>query len=128
MACMYVEDLDGDDRNHNTKERFRKEAEKKTANQKRNLSGSNIENGWITNRTLLPRLWNSSNSDNCFKILSWNVNGLRAVLRNDPKALSSLAVEQSFPDVICLQETKLQEIHIDDPKLGINNLLKDEGM
>jgi len=41
------------------------------------------------------------------KLISWNVNGLRAVLRRG--ALDQLAVEQ--PDIVCLQETKA---HPDD--------------
>jgi len=40
-------------------------------------------------------------------LISWNVNGLRAVLRRG--ALDQLAVEQ--PDIVCLQETKA---HPDD--------------
>ena len=43
------------------------------------------------------------------KILSWNVNGLRAVLRKE--ALQALEPEE--PDIVCLQETKLQEGQID---------------
>lgn len=38
------------------------------------------------------------------KLLSWNVNGLRALLKI--KGLASLALEDF--DVLCLQETKLQ--------------------
>jgi exodeoxyribonuclease-3 len=54
-----------------------------------------------------------------FKIVSWNVDGLRAVLKNTPDALSKLVTTHNI-DVLCLQETKLQESHLDDPKL--NNL------
>ncbi len=39
------------------------------------------------------------------KILSWNVNGIRSVLRKD--ALKPL-LEAEAPDVLCLQETKAQ--------------------
>jgi len=56
--------------------------------------------------------------------LSWNVNGLRALLKNHPDALPSLAENH---DVICLQETKLQEIHVTDPKLKIEEVLLGEG-
>ena len=87
---------------------------------------TDAEEGWITNRSILPKLWDSNNG-RCFKILSWNVNGLRAILRKDPMAFSSLVAEQSFPDLICLQETKLQHIHVDDEKLGLNKLLQEEG-
>jgi exodeoxyribonuclease-3 len=49
------------------------------------------------------------------KITTWNVNGYRAILRKD--ALSW--VEDVSPDVLCLQETKLQldQITEDDAKL-----------
>src|SRR5450432_3478828 len=39
------------------------------------------------------------------KIYSWNVNGIRAVLRKD-NFLPFIEVEQ--PDILCLQETKAQ--------------------
>ncbi|KAG5178003.1 Endonuclease/exonuclease/phosphatase [Tribonema minus] len=48
-----------------------------------------------------------------FKALSWNVNGLRGTLRNAPEALSALAARER-PDLLCLQETKLQEMHVAD--------------
>ena len=59
--------------------------------------------------------------------MSWNVAGLRAVMKNHPKALSDMATKHNF-DVICLQETKLQDVHVNDPKLKIkDHLLNDEG-
>ena len=39
------------------------------------------------------------------KTLSWNVNGLRAVLRKGALAF----LEQESPDIFCIQETKMQE-------------------
>ena len=39
------------------------------------------------------------------KLISWNVNGLRAVFKKDFSGI----VEQMSPDVLLLQETKLQE-------------------
>jgi len=45
-------------------------------------------------------------------IISWNVAGLRALTSKDPGALARL-VEAEAPDVICLQETKLQDVHVD---------------
>lgn len=45
-----------------------------------------------------------------FKVLSWNVAGLRALLKKDPQAISRL-VEEEQPDVLCLQEHKLQTDH-----------------
>ena len=38
------------------------------------------------------------------KIISWNVNGLRAILKKN--FLEYLAVEK--PDILCLQETKAE--------------------
>ena len=47
------------------------------------------------------------------KLISWNVNGLRAC---EGKGFSTFVREQA-PDVICLQETKLQagQISLDLP-------------
>lgn len=42
--------------------------------------------------------------------ITWNVNSLRALLRKDANALQDL-VDQYDPDVLCLQETKLQPQH-----------------
>mmetsp|Transcript_26344 Transcript_26344/g.74058 ORF Transcript_26344/g.74058 Transcript_26344/m.74058 type:complete len:119 (+) Transcript_26344:425-781(+) len=40
-------------------------------------------------------------------VLTWNVAGLRALVRKDPDALANL-LRSEKPDVLCLQETKLQ--------------------
>jgi len=45
-------------------------------------------------------------------VISWNVNGLSALLRAKPNALQDL-IEAEQPDIIMLQETKLQEQDID---------------
>lgn len=79
----------------------------------------------VTDRVELLRLWEPNSS--CFKIISWNVNGIRALLKNQPSSLQDLLISQNYPNVICLQETKLQEAHIDDKKLQLRGLLKDEG-
>lgn len=49
------------------------------------------------------------------KLLSWNVNGIRAVL----KAGFADFVRKENPDVLCLQETKVAEA--DRPELGLKN-------
>lgn len=54
-----------------------------------------------------------------FKIASWNVAGLRALLKKTPTALTDLVHKHNL-DVLCLQETKLQETHLTDPKLKLN--------
>ena len=68
-----------------------------------------------------------------FKVASWNVAGLRAVLRKDPDSLANLCKKHDL-DMLCLQETKLQETHLDDPKLlklstsqVVRDVLKEEG-
>lgn len=65
--------------------------------------------------------------DLALKMASWNVAGLRAVLRNNPDALVDLVMKHDL-DVLCLQETKLQEMHLDDPKLKLRgHLLEEQG-
>eukprot|EP00596_Hydrurales_sp_CCMP1899_P003875 CAMPEP_0119040228 /NCGR_PEP_ID=MMETSP1177-20130426/10089_1 /TAXON_ID=2985 /ORGANISM="Ochromonas sp, Strain CCMP1899" /LENGTH=454 /DNA_ID=CAMNT_0007005071 /DNA_START=4373 /DNA_END=5737 /DNA_ORIENTATION=- len=46
---------------------------------------------------------------NVTKIISWNVAGLRGTLKKNPKVLDEL-VDKENPDILCLQETKLQNI------------------
>lgn len=41
------------------------------------------------------------------KLMSWNVNGLRALLKLEGFSALQLAQREDF-DVLCLQETKLQ--------------------
>lgn len=49
------------------------------------------------------------------RLVSWNVNGLRAVMRKDPSFTD--VVEGVAADVFAIQETKLQEAQLD--KLGL---------
>lgn len=44
------------------------------------------------------------------KIYSWNVNGLRAILKKGFKEW----IEAESPDILCIQETKLQEDQLED--------------
>ena len=108
-------------------------AEKMTAEQEIPKKKKKITSGQksseaqcITERSILPKMWHPDDSDSSFKIISWNVNGLRALMRKYPTALSELA-EIEKPDAICLQETKLQEMHLDDKKLKLTEILKEEG-
>jgi exodeoxyribonuclease III len=57
-----------------------------------------------------------------FKVASWNVAGLRAVLAKSPNAFADLVARHDL-DVLCLQETKLQEQHLTDPKLNIREAM-----
>ncbi|XP_048137971.1 DNA-(apurinic or apyrimidinic site) endonuclease, chloroplastic isoform X2 [Rhodamnia argentea] len=49
-----------------------------------------------------------SRNVNSVKLMSWNVNGLRALLKMEGFSAGQLAQREMF-DVLCLQETKLQE-------------------
>jgi exodeoxyribonuclease III len=61
-----------------------------------------------------------------YRIASWNVAGLRAVLKNSPTALIDLCETHNL-DMLCLQETKLQEIHLEDPKLKLKGCMEEHG-
>lgn len=65
----------------------------------------------LVRRDETPRADNTASG---LKILSWNVAGLRGLLRN-PDRLGQLQrlVSIEKPDVLCLQETKLQPMHVD---------------
>jgi exodeoxyribonuclease III len=58
-----------------------------------------------------------------FKVASWNVVSLRALLRNQPHALEDLVRKYDL-DMLCLQETKLQESHLEDPKANLTTILE----
>ena len=85
-----------------------------------------------TERTPIAKLWDGAaatqeSGSYTLKICSWNVAGLRAILKNTPEALPDLVTKHGI-DVLCLQETKLQEVHVDDPKLKIGgHLLVEQG-
>lgn len=91
-----------------------------------------VEPQRITVRDELPKLWDAKeamekNGSYTFKIVSWNVAGIRALQRKHPNALSDLAKKHQI-DVLCLQETKLQESHVTDPKLKLKGyILEEEG-
>lgn len=46
-------------------------------------------------------------SHKALKLMSWNVNGLRGLLKLESLCIKQLAQREDF-DVLCLQETKLQ--------------------
>jgi len=84
----------------------------------------------ITERDELPKLWNNekaeANKSQTLRVASWNVAGLRAIVKKEPNALTQLVQDYDI-DVLALQETKLQESHLDDPKLLLRNLLNEQG-
>ncbi|KAL3797425.1 hypothetical protein HJC23_010551 [Cyclotella cryptica] len=76
-----------------------------------------------TERTPLTKLWDpqiamQDTGSYTFTVVSWNIAGLRTFIKKNPDAISNLASRYDA-DVICLQETKLQEEHLDDPKLKL---------
>lgn len=58
-----------------------------------------------------------------FKVVSWNVAGLRGLLNKSPDALTNLA-KSTNADLICLQEHKLQDVHVAE---DFKDLLSDLG-
>ena len=60
-----------------------------------------------------PRLDSTTGENSPFTVLSWNVAGLRALLKKAPEAIK-LLVDAENPDVLCLQEHKLQDGKICD--------------
>jgi exodeoxyribonuclease III len=79
-----------------------------------------------TERTPLTRHWDPAVSDSyTFTVISWNVAGLRTFIKKNPDALSDLAAKYDA-DVICLQETKLQEDNLEDKKLGIKEYFEEK--
>ncbi|CAN8286991.1 unnamed protein product [Cochlearia groenlandica] len=52
---------------------------------------------------------------NCVKLMTWNVNGLRALLKSKSFSALQLAQREDF-DVLCLQETKLQVKDVEEIK------------
>lgn len=51
------------------------------------------------------------------KIISWNVNGIRAIVKKD----FFKSIEKLNPDVLCLQETKAQEEEVEKALLPMSN-------
>ncbi|ORC89930.1 apurinic/apyrimidinic endonuclease, partial [Trypanosoma theileri] len=57
------------------------------------------------------------NSEHMFKFITWNVAGLRGLLRKDNRAIQKL-LEAEQPDALCLQETKLNPNDPQNATLG----------
>lgn len=74
---------------------------------------------WVAYNPALMRPSPPATSDNTMKLLSWNVNGLRALLKEkgvehaQGSLIARLALREDF-DILCLQETKLQEKHVEE--------------
>lgn len=52
---------------------------------------------------------------------SWNVAGLRALLKKAPTVLADVVNKYDL-DILCLQETKLQDNNLSDPKIDVPRL------
>ncbi|KNA14056.1 hypothetical protein SOVF_111030 isoform B [Spinacia oleracea] len=76
------------------------------------------QKGWVAYnpKTMRPPL---TRDTNVVKLMSWNVNGLRALLKLEGFSALELAQREDF-DVLCLQETKLQEKDVEP----VRDLLK----
>ncbi|XVE90858.1 hypothetical protein DITRI_Ditri20bG0110000 [Diplodiscus trichospermus] len=65
------------------------------------------QKGWIAYNPRTMRCPPPTGNTKFIKVLSWNVNGLRALLKLEGFSALELAKRENF-DVLCLQETKLQ--------------------
>lgn len=70
---------------------------------------------WIPYNPRTMRPSPPSDGTKIVKLMSWNVNGLRALLKLEGFSALELAKRENF-DVLCLQETKLQEKDVEDIK------------
>lgn len=75
-----------------------------------------VQPGWVAYNPAIMRPSSPLDTANIIKMISWNVNGLRALLkRKDENSFVQLTKRENF-DVLCLQETKLQEKDVDQIK------------
>lgn len=65
------------------------------------------QKGWVAYNPRTMRPPPLGPSVKAVKIMSWNVNGLRALLKLEGFSAVELAAREDF-DVLCLQETKIQ--------------------
>ncbi|KAG5052380.1 hypothetical protein JHK87_004578 [Glycine soja] len=73
------------------------------------LAHKKPQKGWIAYNPRTMRPPSLAQDTKFVKLLSWNVNGLRALLKLEGFSALQLAQREDF-DVLCLQETKLQRI------------------
>ena len=72
-------------------------------------------------RTPTPR--RAAHEGASFRALSWNVAGLRALLANGNASSLKALVEEERPDLLCLQEHKLQLAHVAEAEKQLRTLL-----
>lgn len=73
------------------------------------------QKGWIVYNPSTMRPSPLLGGTNFVKLVSWNVNGLRALLKSEGFSAVQLAQREDF-DILCLQETKLQEKDVETVK------------
>lgn len=71
------------------------------------LAHKKPQKGWIPYNPRTMRPPPITRDTNYVKLISWNVNGLRALLKLEGSSAFQLSQREDF-DVLCLQETKLQ--------------------
>lgn len=71
------------------------------------LSHKKPQPGWVPYNPRIMRPPPPADGTKLMKLMSWNVNGLRALLKLEGFSALELAKRENF-DVLCLQETKLQ--------------------
>ncbi|KAI3446514.1 hypothetical protein Pfo_003179 [Paulownia fortunei] len=76
------------------------------------LTHKKPQKGWTAYNPRSMRLPPIAADTPHIKLMSWNVNGLRALLKLESFSALQLAQRENF-DVLCLQETKLQEKDVD---------------
>lgn len=69
------------------------------------------DNGKMIHDVIIPRSL-SKELTTC-KVISWNVAGLRAIIKKSPLIIDNL-IKTHDPDIICLQETKIQVDHVSE--------------
>uniref|UniRef100_J3L4Y5 DNA-(apurinic or apyrimidinic site) endonuclease n=1 Tax=Oryza brachyantha TaxID=4533 RepID=J3L4Y5_ORYBR len=73
---------------------------------------------WIPYNPKVMRPPPLSKDTKTLKILSWNVNGLKALVKSRGFSIHQLAQREDF-DILCLQETKMQEKDVEVIKEGL---------
>lgn len=82
------------------------------------LAHKKPQKGWVAYNPRTMRPPPLSGDTKHLKLMSWNVNGLRALLKLESFSVLELAKREDF-DVLCLQETKLQEKDVESVKQGL---------
>ncbi|KAK1396272.1 DNA-(apurinic or apyrimidinic site) endonuclease [Heracleum sosnowskyi] len=88
------------------------------------LTHKKPQKGWISYNPRTMRKPPLTADTKHVKIMSWNVNGLRALLKLEGFSALQLAQREDF-DVLCLQETKLQERDVEAIKCSLLEGYKD---